>query len=181
MKSLPASVSATNENSMLTIASSSNKSLLFRFLNEQVEEGFYALVIDYLKENDFDLSAVNVDEETRSSCTKLYELSDFVQEYIKKPERYEIEDWIEPLFKFVYGDIDPNQIDAPVAVSGVYRYSIWLIYLYQCEKFEVAMRLIGEKIAPQLINTYFQVLEIEERPKCFDKAIMGYLDLINGY
>lgn len=179
MKSLPASVSATNENSMLTIASSSNKSLLFRFLNEQVEEGFYALVIDYLKENDFDLSAVNVDEETRSSCTKLYELSDFVQEYIKKPERYEIEDWIEPLFKFVYGDIDPNQIDAPVAVSGVYRYSIWLIYLYQCEKFEVAMRLIGEKIAPQLINTYFQVLEIEERPKCFDKAIMGYLDLIS--
>lgn len=179
MKSLPASVSATNENSMLTIASSSNKSLLFRFLNEQVEEGFYALVIDYLKENDFDLSAVNVDEETRSSCTKLYELSDFVQKYIKKPERYEIEDWIEPLFKFVYGDIDPNQIDAPVAVSGVYRYSIWLIYLYQCEKFEVAMRLIGEKIAPQLINTYFQVLEIEERPKCFDKAIMGYLDLIS--
>ena len=66
MKSLPASVSATNENSMLTIASSSNKRILFRFLNEQVEEGFYALVIDYLKENDFDLSAVNVDEETRS-------------------------------------------------------------------------------------------------------------------
>ena len=55
MKSLPASVSATNENSMLTIASSSNKSLLFRFLNEQVEEGFYALVIDYLKENDLEI------------------------------------------------------------------------------------------------------------------------------
>lgn len=179
MKALPTNVSAASENNMLSIAASSNKGLLIRFLNEQVEEGFYALVIDYLKDNDFDLNNMVVDDEIKNSCTKLYELSDFVTKYIKEPERYEIEEWIEPLFKFVYGDIDPFNIDATVSVSGIYRYSIWLIYLYQREKFEEAMRLIGEKIAPQLINSYFQVLEAEERPKCFDKAVLGYLDLIS--
>ena len=41
------------------------------------------------------------------------------------------------------------------------------------------MRLIGERIAPLLINLSYQILEDDDRPKNFDKAIMGYLDLIN--
>ena len=41
------------------------------------------------------------------------------------------------------------------------------------------MRLIGERIAPLLINVSYQILEDDDRPKNFDKAVMGYLDLIN--
>ncbi len=83
------------------------------------------------------------------------------------------------MFRFIYGDIDPADIDAPISATGIYRYSIWLIYLYQTEKFPEAMRLIGERIAPLLINVSYQILEDDDRPKNFDKAIMGYLDLIN--
>ncbi|MBQ8413133.1 MAG: hypothetical protein IJX12_05965 [Lachnospiraceae bacterium] len=176
---LPANITTGSDNNVLSIAASNNKGLLIRFLNEQVEDGFYALVIDYLKDSNFDLSSMMVDEEVKAQCTKLYELVDFVEENIKATGRYEIEEWIEPLFRFVYGDIDPTDIDAPISTSGIYRYSIWLIYLYQREKFGEAMRLIGERIAPLLINVSYQILEDDDRPKNFDKAIMGYLDLIN--
>lgn len=175
---LPANISAGNDN-VLSIAASSNKSLLIRFLNEQVEDGFYALVIDYLKDSNFDLSSMMVDDDVKSQCTKLYELAEFVDFNIKATGRYEIEEWIEPLFRFIYGDIDPTDIDAPISTTGIYRYSIWLIYLYQTEKFPEAMKLIGERIAPLLINVSYQILEDDERPKNFDKALMGYLDLIN--
>ena len=175
---LPANISAGNDN-VLSIAASSNKSLLIRFLNEQVEDGFYALVIDYLKDSNFDLSSMIVDDDVKAQCTKLYELAEFVDFNIKATGRYEIDEWIEPLFRFIYGDIDETDIDAPISATGIYRYSIWLIYLYQIEKFPEAMRLIGERIAPLLINTSYQILEDDERPKNFDKALMGYLDLIN--
>ncbi len=176
---LPANITTGSDNNVLSIAASNNKGLLIRFLNEQVEDGFYALVIDYLKDSNFDLSSMMVDEDVKAQCTKLYELGEFVDENIKATGRYEIEEWIEPLFRFVYGDIDPTDIDAPISTSGIYRYSIWLIYLYQREKFAEAMRLIGERIAPLLINVSYQILEDDDRPKNFDKAIMGYLDLIN--
>lgn len=176
---LPANITTGSDNNVLSIAASNNKGLLIRFLNEQVEDGFYALVIDYLKDSNFDLSSMMVDEDVKAQCTKLYELGEFVDANIKATGRYEIEEWIEPLFKFVYGDIDPSDIDAPISTSGIYRYSIWLIYLYQREKFGDAMRLIGERIAPLLINVSYQILEDDDRPKNFDKAIMGYLDLIN--
>lgn len=176
---LPANITTGSDNNVLSIAASNNKGLLIRFLNEQVEDGFYALVIDYLKDSNFDLANMMVDEDVKAQCTKLYELGEFVDENIKATGRYEIEEWIEPLFKFVYGDIDPTDIDAPISTSGIYRYSIWLIYLYQRERFGEAMRLIGERIAPLLINVSYQILEDDDRPKNFDKAIMGYLDLIN--
>ncbi|MBE5944033.1 MAG: hypothetical protein E7258_03835 [Lachnospiraceae bacterium] len=176
---LPANITTGSDNNVLSIAASNNKGLLIRFLNEQVEDGFYALVIDYLKDSNFDLANMMVDEDVKAQCAKLYELGEFVDENIKATGRYEIEEWIEPLFKFVYGDIDPTDIDAPISTSGIYRYSIWLIYLYQREKFADAMRLIGERIAPLLINVSYQILEDDDRPKNFDKAIMGYLDLIN--
>ncbi len=176
---LPANITAGSDNNVLSIAASNNKGLLIRFLNEQVEDGFYALVIDYLKDSNFDLKSMNVDEDVRSQCEKLYELGEFVDENIKQPERFEIDEWIEPLFSFVYGNIDPSDIDAPISTTGIYRYSIWLIYLYQREKFGEAMRLIGERIAPLLINVSYQILEDDDRPKNFDKALMGYLDLIN--
>jgi hypothetical protein len=41
------------------------------------------------------------------------------------------------------------------------------------------MKLIGERIAPLLINVSYQILEDDDRPKNFDKALLGYLDLIN--
>ena len=176
---LPANITAGQDSNVLTIAASNNKGLLVRFLNEQVEDGFYTLVIDYLKDSNFDLANMMVDEEVKAQCTKLYELGAFVDENIKATGRYEIEEWIEPLFHFVYGDINPSDIDAQISTSGIYRYSIWLIYLYQREKFGEAMRLIGERIAPLLINLSYQILEDDDRPKNFDKAIMGYLDLIN--
>ena len=176
---LPANITTGSDNNVLTIAASNNKGLLIRFLNEQVEDGFYALVIDYLKDSNFDLSSMMVDEDVKAQCTKLYELGEFVDTNIKATGRYEIEEWIEPLFRFVYGDIDPSDIEAPISTSGIYRYSIWLIYLYQRENFKDAMRLIGERIAPLLINLSYQILEDDDRPKNFDKAIMGYLDLIN--
>ncbi len=176
---LPANITTGSDNNVLTIAASNNKGLLIRFLNEQVEDGFYTLVIDYLKDSNFDLSSMMVDEDVKSQCTKLYELGEFVDENIKATGRYEIDEWIEPLFRFVYGDIDPADIDTPINASGIYRYSIWLIYLYQRERFGDAMRLIGERIAPLLINVSYQILEDDDRPKNFDKAIMGYLDLIN--
>ena len=176
---LPANITTGSDNNVLSIAASNNKGLLIRFLNEQVEDGFYALVIDYLKDSNFDLSSMMVDDDVKAQCTKLYELGEFVDENIKATGRYEIEEWIEPLFRFVYGDIDPSDIDAPISTSGIYRYSIWLIYLYQREKFGDAMRLIGERIAPLLINVSYQILEDDDRPKNFDKAVMGYLDLIN--
>ncbi len=176
---LPANITTGSDNNVLSIAASNNKGLLIRFLNEQVEDGFYALVIDYLKDSNFDLSTMMVDDDVKAQCTKLYELGEFVDENIKATGRYEIEEWIEPLFRFVYGDIDPSDIDAPISTSGIYRYSIWLIYLYQREKFADAMRLIGERIAPLLINVSYQILEDDDRPKNFDKAVMGYLDLIN--
>jgi hypothetical protein len=175
---LPANITGS-DNNVLSIAASNNKGLLIRFLNEQVEDGFYALVIDYLKDSNFDLKSMSVDEDVKAQCTKLYELGEFVDENIKAKGRYEIDEWIEPLFKFVYGDIDPSDIDAPINTTGIYRYSIWLIYLYQREKFGEAMRLIGERIAPLLINVSYQILEDDDRPKNFDKALLGYLDLIN--
>ena len=46
-----------------------------------------------------------VDDDVKTQCTKLYELGEFVDTNIKATGRYEIEEWIEPLFKFVYGDI----------------------------------------------------------------------------
>ncbi len=176
---LPANITTGSDNNVLSIAASNNKGLLIRFLNEQVEDGFYALVIDYLKDSNFDLSTMMVDDDVKAQCTKLYELGEFVDQNIKATGRYEIEEWIEPLFRFVYGDIDPTDIDAPISTSGIYRYSIWLIYLYQRERFSDAMRLIGERIAPLLINVSYQILEDDDRPKNFDKAVMGYLDLIN--
>ena len=175
---LPANITGS-DNNVLSIAASNNKALLIRFLNEQVEDGFYALVIDYLKDSNFDLATMNVDDDVKSQCAKLYELGEFVDENIKATGRYEIDEWIEPLFKFVYGDIDPSDIDAPINTTGIYRYSIWLIYLYQREKFGEAMKLIGERIAPLLINVSYQILEDDDRPKNFDKALLGYLDLIN--
>lgn len=176
---LPANITAGSDSNVLTIAASNNKGLLIRFLNEQVEDGFYALVIDYLKDSNFDLKNMMVDDDVKAQCTKLYELGEFVDTNIKATGRYEIDEWIEPLFKFVYGDIDPQDVDAPISTSGIYRYSIWLIYLYQREYFSDALRLIGERIAPLLINLSYQILEDDDRPKNFDKAIMGYLDLIN--
>lgn len=176
---LPANITASNENNVLSIAASSNKSLLIRFLNEQVEDGFYTLVIDYLKDGNFDLASMMVDEEVKTQCTKLYELAAFVDEEIKKPARYEIEEWIEPLFKFVYGDIEPDNVDSVISTTGIYRYSVWLLYLYQTERFTTAMCLIGERIAPLLINSYYQNMETDERSKNFNKAVMGYMDLIN--
>ncbi|SEP92194.1 hypothetical protein SAMN02910369_00877 [Lachnospiraceae bacterium NE2001] len=175
---LPANITGS-DNNVLSIAASNNKGLLIRFLNEQVEDGFYALVIDYLKDSNFDLKTMNVDDDVKSQCVKLYELGEFVDENIKAKGRYEIDEWIEPLFKFVYGDIDPSDIDAPINTTGIYRYSVWLIYLYQREKFGEAMRLIGERIAPLLINVSYQILEDDDRPKNFDKGLLGYLDLIN--
>ena len=179
MNSLPANIVGGSEYNVVSLAASNNKGMLIRFLNEQVEEGFYALVIDYLKDSNFDLAGMMVDDEVKAQCSKLYELAGFVDEYIKTPGRYEIDEWIEPLFRFVYGDIDAINTDATINTSGIYRYSIWLIYLYQREKFGDAMRLIGERITPLLINTYYQITEMDERPKYFDKAIMGYLDLFN--
>ena len=52
---LPANITGS-DNNVLSIAASNNKGLLIRFLNEQVEDGFYALVIDYLKDSNFDLN-----------------------------------------------------------------------------------------------------------------------------
>ena len=176
---LPANITSGSDSNVLSIAASNNKALLIRFLNEQVEDGFYALVIDYLKDSNFDLSNMMVDDDVKAQCSKLYELGEFVDTNIKATGRYEIEEWIEPLFRFVYGDIDPSDVDAPISTSGIYRYSIWLIYLYQREKFVDAMKLIGERIAPLLINVSYQILEDDDRPKNFDKAVMGYLDLIN--
>ncbi len=179
MQNLPANIIRSNDTNIISIAASSNKGMLIRFLNEQVEEGFYALVIDYLKDQNFDLSTMLVDEEIKAQCTKLYELGEFVDEHIKKEGKYEIEEWIEPLFKFVYGDIDPVDTDAIINTTGIYRYSIWLIYLYQLDHFGEAMRLIGERVAPLLINTCYQIVDLDDRPATYDKAVMGYMDLIN--
>ncbi len=179
MQNLPATVTRSNDTNIISIAASSNKGMLIRFLNEQVEEGFYALVIDYLKDHNFDLSTMLVDDDVKAQCTKLYELGEFVDEHIKKQGKYEIEEWIEPLFKFVYGDIDPTDTDAIINTTGIYRYSIWLIYLYQLDHFGEAMRLIGERVAPLLINTCYQIADADDRPATYDKAVMGYMDLIN--
>ncbi len=180
MQNLPANVTrGGNDTNIISIAASSNKGMLIRFLNEQVEEGFYALVIDYLKDHNFDLSTMLVDDDVKAQCTKLYELAEFVDENIKKPGKYEIEEWIEPLFKFVYGDIDPSDTDAIINTTGIYRYSVWLIYLYQMDSFGEAMRLIGERVAPLLINTCYQIADADDRPAAYDKAVMGYMDLVN--
>ena len=127
---LPANIGQAGDNA-LSIAASSNKGTLIRYLNDQVEDGFYTLVIDSLKDSNFDLSTMTVDDEVRAQCTKLYELAEFVDFNIKATGHYAIEEWIEPLFRFVYGDIDPTDIDAPVSATGVYRYSVWLLYLLQ--------------------------------------------------
>lgn len=179
MQNLPANVTRGSDTNIISIAASSNKGMLIRFLNEQVEEGFYALVIDYLKDHNFDLSTMLVDDDVRAQCTKLYELAEFVDEYIKRAGKYEIEEWIEPLFKFVYGEIDPTDTDAIINTTGIYRYSVWLIYLYQLDHFGEAMRLIGERVAPLLINTCYQIADADDRPGTYDKAVMGYMDLIN--
>ena len=160
MQNLPANVTRSNDTNIISIAASSNKGMLIRFLNEQVEEGFYALVIDYLKDHNFDLSTMLVDDDVKAQCTKLYELGEFVDEHIKKEGKYEIEEWIEPLFKFVYGDIEPTDTDSIINTTGIYRYSIWLIYLYQLDRFGEAMRLIGERVAPLLINTCYQIADL---------------------
>ena len=175
MQNLPANVTRSNDTNIISIAASSNKGMLIRFLNEQVEEGFYALVIDYLKDHNFDLSTMLVDDDVKAQCTKLYELGEFVDENIKKQGKYDIE----ALFKFVYGDIDPTDTDAIINTTGIYRYSIWLIYLYQLDHFGEAMRLIGERVAPLLINTCYQIADADDRPATYDKAVMGYMDLIN--
>ena len=94
---LPANITAGSDSNVLTIAASNNKGLLIRFLNEQVEDGFYALVIDYLKDSNFDLKNMMVDDDVKTQCTKLYELGEFVDTNIKATGRYEIEEWIEPL------------------------------------------------------------------------------------
>ena len=86
---LPANITAGSDNNVLSIAASNNKGLLIRFLNEQVEDGFYALVIDYLKDKNFDLNTMTVDDDIKAQCTKLYELGEFVDENIKEKERYE--------------------------------------------------------------------------------------------
>ena len=39
---LPANITSGSDNNVLSIAASNNKALLIRFLNEQVEDGFYA-------------------------------------------------------------------------------------------------------------------------------------------
>ncbi len=179
MQNLPANVTRGNDTNIISIAASSNKGMLIRFLNEQVEEGFYALVIDYLKDHNFDLSTMLVDDDVKAQCTKLYELGEFVDEHIKKQGKYDIEEWIEPLFKFVYGEIDPTDTDAIINTTGIYRYSVWLIYLYQLDHFGEAMRLIGERVAPLLINTCYQIADADDRPVTYDKAVMGYMDLIN--
>ncbi len=179
MQNLPANVTRSNDTNIISIAASSNKGMLIRFLNEQVEEGFYAMVIDYLKDRNFDLNTMLVDDDVKAQCTKLYELSEFVDVNIKQAGKYEIEEWIEPLFKFVYGDIDPTDTDAIINTTGIYRYSIWLLYLYQLDRFPEAMRLIGERVAPLLINTCYQIADADDRPATYDKAVMGYMDLIN--
>jgi hypothetical protein len=163
----------------MNLAASGNKGLFIHFLNEQLEDGFYTLVIDYLKDNEFDITQMNVPEDIKASSERLFQLQEFVNIHIKQADKYEIEDWIEPLYHHVYGDHDPADIDTDVNVGGIYRYSVWLIYLYQSDRFEDAMRLIGEKVAPQMIECYYQVVEEDERPKNFDKAVMGYLDLIS--
>lgn len=167
------------DHNLMNLAASGNKSLFIRFLNEQLEDGFYTLVIDYLKDNDFDITKMNIPEDIKANSEKLYKLQEFVNVYIKQPEKYEIEDWIEPLYHHVYGDHDPGDIDQDVNIGGIYRYSVWLIYLYQTDRFGDSMRLIGERIAPQLINCYYQKVEQDELIKNFDKAVMGYLDLIS--
>ena len=58
-----------------------------------------------------------VDDDVKTQCTKLYELGEFVDTNIKATGRYEIEEWIEPLFKFVYGDIDPFNIWEPIEMQ----------------------------------------------------------------
>lgn len=179
MQNLPANITRSNDTNIISIAASSNKGMLIRFLNEQVEEGFYAMVIDYLKDRNFDLNTMLVDDDVKAQCTKLYELSEFVDVNIKQAGKYEIEEWIEPLFKFVYGDIDPTDTDAIINTTGIYRYSIWLLYLYQLDHFPEAMRLIGERVAPLLINTCYQIADADDRPATYDKAVMGYMDLVN--
>ena len=69
---LPANIASDNDNNVLSIAASNNKGLLIRFLNEQVEDGFYALVIDYLKDSNFDLSSMMVDDEVKAHCSNSY-------------------------------------------------------------------------------------------------------------
>ena len=179
MNSLSANLSSASDYSLMNLAASGNKGLFIHFLNEQIEDGFYTLVIDYLKDNDFDITQMNVPDDIRMNSERLFKLQEFVNIQIKQADKYEIEDWIEPLFRHVYGSLDPTDIDADISVPGIYRYSVWLIYLYQSDRFEEAMRLIGEKVAPQLINGYYQALEEDDRPKNFDKAVMGYLDLIS--
>lgn len=179
MQNLPANITRSSDTNIISIAASSNKGMLIRFLNEQVEEGFYAMVIDYLKDRNFDLNTMLVDDDVKAQCTKLYELSEFVDENIKATGKYEIEEWIEPLFRFVYGEIDPTDTDAIINTTGIYRYSIWLLYLYQLDHFPEAMRLIGERVAPLLINTCYQIADADDRPATYDKAVMGYMDLIN--
>ncbi len=179
MNSLSVSNMSQSDHSLMNLAASGNKGLFIHFLNEQLEDGFYTLVIDYLKDNDFDLTQMNVPDDVKASSERLFALQEFVNTYIKQGDKFEIEDWIEPLYRHVYGDHDPADIDSEISIGGIYRYSVWLIYLYQSERFEDAMRLIGEKVAPQLINGYYQAVEEEDRPKNFDKAVMGYLDLIS--
>ena len=72
---LPANIGQAGDNA-LSIAASSNKGTLIRYLNDQVEDGFYTLVIDSLKDSNFDLSTMTVDDEVRAQCTKLYELAE---------------------------------------------------------------------------------------------------------
>ena len=65
---LPANIGQAGDNA-LSIAASSNKGTLIRYLNDQVEDGFYTLVIDSLKDSNFDLSTMTVDDEVRAQCT----------------------------------------------------------------------------------------------------------------
>ena len=80
---LPANIGQAGDNA-LSIAASSNKGTLIRYLNDQVEDGFYTLVIDSLKDSNFDLSTMTVDDEVRAQCTKLYELAEFVDRRVDR-------------------------------------------------------------------------------------------------
>lgn len=81
---LPANITAESDSNVLTIAASNNKGLLIRFLNEQVEDGFYALVIDYLKDSNFDLKNMMVDDDVKTTIKdkmpKIFDNEDDIEE-----------------------------------------------------------------------------------------------------
>ena len=65
MNSLSVNMSQT-DHSLMNLAASGNKGLFIHFLNEQLEDGFYTLVIDYLKDNEFDITQMNVPDDIKA-------------------------------------------------------------------------------------------------------------------